>query len=156
MALPSDQANLIGVHVYPIADLALAATVTSAANVNSTVFNTGAPATVYVSSKLSSGSGTIKVSIADVPADINYGAPTATLSCSGTSVQSLHFDTSASQLNVGLQQSSGASATWSELAVLVLYELQFGEDWPSVRHGVNAVMNTSIGDGGGLVPNAIA
>lgn len=156
MSKPAQEANLIGTHVYPIADLGLATTVTSAAAVGSTVITTGYPATVVVLSKLTSGSGTLKLDIAATAAAISYGSPSVSLSVSGTSLQVASVDTSTTELFVGLQQSAGTTATWEQLAMLVLYELTAGEEWFCIRDGINSVGNNTIGDGSGVLTLTIA
>lgn len=157
MSLPQSDCNLVGNHVYPIADLGLAVTVTSAAAVGSTVITTGYAATIVVLSTLASGSGTLKLKTAATAAGVTYGSPDVSLSVSGTSLQAATTATTASTLFFGLQQSAGTTATWDELAVLVLYELTAGEDWFSVRsNAINAVGNTTVGDGGGTLDLDIA
>ena len=156
MALPQTQANVVGSHVYPIADLGLASTVTSAANVDSEVITTGYPATLVILSKLTSGSGTLKVDIAATAGAINYSSPTLTMSLSGTSLQAGTVDTTASELFVGLQQSSGSSMVFDQLAVLVLYELTAGEEWFEVKSSINAVGNSTVGDSSGVIDLDIA
>jgi len=156
MSLPSQEANICASHIYPVADLGLAVTVTSAATVAGTPFTTGYPATVLVLSSLTSGSGTLKIDVADTAADVSYGSPTASLSCTGTGQQCITVDTNSADCFVGIQQSSGSTAVWNQLVVLALYEMTAGEDWYSVRSGINSVGNDSLGDGAGNVPLGIA
>jgi hypothetical protein len=156
MSLPQTEQNAVCTVVRPIADLGLASTVTSAANVTSTPFTTGCPATVIVISKLTSGSGTLTIDRAASAGAINHGAPDNTLSVSGTAHQVSVLDTSSSELFVGLRQSSAGSAVWDDLVVLVLYALTDGEEWFAVRSSANAVMNDTVGDGSGVLDMSIA
>jgi hypothetical protein len=157
MSLPQKEANLVGTHVYPVADLGLSASLASGSTDTGTTFSTGMPATVVLLSKLTSGSADIKIDRASAAGSINFSSPDVTLACSGTSLQVASLDTTSSELFVGIQQvTSGSAAVWNQLAVMVLYELTAGEDWFSVRSGANAVGNNTVGNGGGEVPLAVA
>lgn len=164
MALPTALNNIVGSHVYPIADLGMVASVPNATPVVSTAFSTGLPGSVVVLATLSSGTATINARVDDTAAHAvaNIGTPTASVTMSATGVgYYLKVDTSdnattqmqdysiyqsqyvapTSSLFVALQQVGAASgAIFSNLAVFTLFELVGGEDWYSIQHGgLNAV-----------------
>lgn len=167
MALPINDQNLTGSHCYPIQDLGLTATIANSASSAVASFSTGFPATIVVLSSLVSGGGTLYLSRADAAANLNFNAsPTVSLTLSGTSLQATTLDTTSAALYGGIRIVAGATGPgFTNLAVLVLYELRGGEDWFSVRAGsLNAVGGTwgNVGydptgyqDGSGVINLAV-
>ena len=149
MAIPSGGANLVGTHTLAITDLGLSASITSAADDDSTVIHTCVPAKVIVISKLTSGSGTIKAKVAATSGAVTYGSPTGSLSASGTSQQVLTFATDADNLYCGIQLSSASTAEWNDLDVFVLYDVLPGLESSSIKHAINTIANNTWSDGSG-------
>ena len=144
MSIPVAQANIVGVHSYATTDLGIAASLTSAQTGTSTPISTGTGATVVILSQLSSGSGTLKIDIADTAANINFGSPSQSVSLSGTSVQAAVQQTTASETYLGLEVTPGGSGiAWDtaagkvSLSVLVLYERKDGQEWFNVASSIN-------------------
>ena len=164
MSFPTNECNLVGAHVYPIADLGIPAAIGCSVNEDGEVFSTGLPATVVTVISLTSGSATLKVDVADEAANIDLSSsPSESVSLSGTgkfvSVVSTtaNYTADTSVLYVGHRVAGGAGgASINQFAVFVLYELEDGEDWFSIRSGLNAVGNTTVGDGSGSLSITIA
>lgn len=164
MALPTQDNNLVGTHILPVADLGLSASLPNATPVTGTPFSTGVPGTVVVLGQLSSGTCTVDVRVDDTSADAiaNIGSPTATISLSSTTKMYTSVDTNAnasantSNLFVCIQQTGAAGGSiFTQLAVLALYKLVGGEDWYSIRHGgLNAVAGTTgVGNVSDVTPS---
>lgn len=157
--LPTAGANMVVTQVYPIADLGLAAVVTSAATKQSTVSHTGCPATLHVVSKLSSSDdGTLKLAIADTEANITYASGTTDLTVTGTAEQSVTVNTTATDLFWGIEQVSTGSTTWAQLAVFVMYRLPDELLIPEIKSfGQNICSaTTNSNSGSGVVTLTIA
>lgn len=170
MSVPTVQQDGVFTHVYPVEDLGLVATYaasTSGLNYDGTVFSTGMPATVLVLTKLSAGSGTLKIAVAASGVTPDFSSPAVTLSLTGTSMQVANTNTaftysdssgstttiSVDQRFVGIRLTPGGTGmTISQMAVLVIYELTPGEDWfLGLRGSANAVANRTVGDGSGVL-----
>ena len=168
MAIPTSEVNIIGVHCYAADDLGLVATMTSATTpLESTPITTCVGATVIGISQLSAGGLTLDVDIADSAANLNYGAPSQSVSLSGTGVQAFVQETTDASPWIGFKQTPGGSgftfdtaAGKQGLKVLVLYERLAGQEWNNVASAINmitsAVNTVTSGNsaaGSGNLPN---
>ena len=152
MSAPSKSINVLAAHMYAVTDLGMTMSLASSATSTSSTFSSGIPATIVVISKLSAGSGDLKIDRAAIASSVAFSSPDVTLACSGTSYQVAILDTTSSELVVGLKAEPGGSGmTFSKLAVLVCYEATKGELNAMIEAGVNFMANTTVGDGDGLI-----
>ncbi len=176
MALPTAEQNGTFTHIYPVTDLGFTPVSSSDDHItlgdNATVaaasiFGTGVPATVLFLVQASAGDGTLKAKLGAAGFTPSYSSPDLSLAISGTALQVGSVNTdfvyddssiltttiSTDKRFVGVELVAGTGGlTLAGFAILVMYELQAGEDWfVGLRSSANAVANTSIGDGGGLL-----
>lgn len=154
MSLPTKEVNVVASHIYPVTDLAMSATLASSATSTSTSFSTGVPCTLVIVTKLTSGSGDLKIDRAAAASSVAFGSPDVTLAMSGTGYQATVLDTTTSEMFVGLKVEPGGSGiAFEKFAVLALYEGEVGEFGADVQAAINLVANTTVAskDGDGLV-----
>lgn len=154
MSLPTKEVNVVSAHAYPVTDLAMSATLASSATSTSTSFSTGVPCTLVIVTKLTSGSGDLKIDRAAAASSVAFGSPDVTLAMSGTGYQVAVLDTTTSEMFVGLKVEPGGSGiAFEKFAVFAHYELTSGESWFDIPSAINAVANTTLNgrDGTGLV-----
>lgn len=161
MAIPVNQINVIGSHVYAGSDLALSASLTSAQTMTSTPVSTGTGASVFIITQLSAGSATMKVKQADTAADVTFGSPDQTVALAGTTAQVTILETLPTTTYVGLNFTPGVSgvtfdvsaATKQGIKVLVLYERLDGQEWNNIASSLVMIMSqlnacSHVGDTG--------
>lgn len=142
MALPTVGCNIVGHRITP-AELGLSAgtILATASPLDLTAFATAVPETLVVLCRLSSGSGTLTV---DTTATGAYASATATATLSGTGYVGLVVDTDATNFYASVRLATTANMIVDRFLVLPLAELCEGEEFRSVRAGLNAVSSDNM------------
>lgn len=138
--------------VFLNADLGISTTITSAGTSTSpAILCPVSPVTAIVLLALSSGQGSLKVSVHSGTPD--FGSPTASVSITDTKLYALKVNTTSSLTQVSFRvtetQAGGNTCGVASVAVMVLGALTAGEDWSSIISGLNAVGSPLTGDGSG-------
>ena len=135
-----------------IGNVALGITPTVASSVTTTAvnINSGGPGTTVFVIQLTSGGGTVKVSVnSGTP---NFGSPTATVAIADTKQYALTVNTTSSNLWVAVEYvDSGSGSVILDCYALMVMQKQPGQDWTNVHSAINATASTNGYSGSGAL-----
>lgn len=157
MSLPTGRQDMTG-NLTTNLDLGLTGTLTASQTQTGNNINTVAPQTVTLLIAATPGADGMTVKVSVNSGSPSFGSPTVTKSLASglTSLQTLQFNTTSSNLNYAVQLVDGGSgSTVQDLACLTLAQMSQYEGWHDATSALNAVESSVTGNGSGTFSIAI-